>query len=77
MKLQDNKVTITNGTSTVVMDSGNVTITATSVTVTSPTVSFSGVVNITGGLTVQGKNLGANHTHSGVANGSGNTGGVN
>lgn len=77
IKLQDNKVTITDGSASVVLSGGQVTITSTNVTVTSPNVSFSGVVSITGGLTVGGKDIGPNHTHSGVRTGDGNTGGVN
>lgn len=82
IKLQDNKVTITNGTATIEMNSGNVTITATNVTVTSPTVAFTGAVSmasslsVTGALTVQGKDIGPGHKHSGVASGNKQTGGV-
>lgn len=82
IKLEDNKVTITNGTATIEMNSGNVTITATNVTVTSPTVAFTGAVSmasslsVTGALTVQGKDIGPEHKHSGVASGNKQTGGV-
>ena len=88
IKLQDNKVTITNGTATIEMNSGNVTITCANMTVMSPTVSFSGDVAIAGAvaitgaasigssLTVQGKDIGPQHTHSGVRSGNDNTGGV-
>lgn len=76
IKLQDGKVTVTNGTSSVEMNSGVVTVTATSVVVTSPTVAFSGAVSISGALTVQGKDIGPNHVHSGVDRGNSNTDGV-
>lgn len=76
IKLQDGKVTVTNGTSTVEMNSGNVTVTAETVTITSPVVAFSGSVSIAGGLTVQDKDIGPNHKHSGVRSGSDQSGGV-
>lgn len=82
IKLQDNKVTITNGTAQVELSSGVVTITASSVVVNAPTTSFTGAVAITGAttiggsLTVQGKDIGPNHVHSGVARGNNNTDGV-
>lgn len=69
IKLEENKVTVTNGTATVEISSGNVTVNA-------PTVSFSGSVSIAGDLTVQGKDIGPNHRHSGVQGGSGTSGGV-
>lgn len=62
IKLQDNKVTLTNGTATVEMSSSNVSIV--------------GNVAITGTFTVNGKNVSDTHIHSGVVPGSGNTGGV-
>jgi hypothetical protein len=83
IKLEENKVTITDGSASVVLSNGQVTITATNVTVTSPTVAFSGAVaiagatTIAGGLTVQGKDIGPSHTHSGVRSGGDSTGGVN
>ena len=76
IKLEENKVTITNGTATIEMNSGNVTVTATNLAVTAPTVAFSGAVSIAGALTVQGTDVGPNHKHSGVTSGSGTTGGV-
>lgn len=82
IQLEDNKVKITNGTATVEINNGNVTITATNVTVTSPTVAFTGAVSmasslsVTGALTVQGKDIGPDHKHSGVASGNKQTGGV-
>ena len=83
IKLESNKVTVTNGTAKIELSGGTVTITASSVVVDAPTTTFSGAVAITGaasisgGLTVQGKDIGPNHTHSGVQNGPYNTGGVN
>ena len=76
IKLQNNQVTITDGTASVVLANGQVTITSTAVTVTSPTVAFSGAVTIAGALTVQGKEIGPNHVHSGVSRGNSNTNGV-
>ena len=70
IKLEDGKVTVTNGTSAVEINGANVTVTATNV-------AFSGNVSIAGNLTVQGKDIGPLHTHSGVTTGSGSTGGVN
>lgn len=83
IKLQDNKVTITNGTATIEMSSGTITVTGTNLVVNAPAVAFSGAVaiagtaSIAGGLTVEGKDIGPNHTHGGVRTGDGNTGGVN
>lgn len=62
IKLQDNKVTITNGSATVQMSSG--------------VISIVGNVSVTGNFTVNGKNVGDTHIHSGVVPGGGNTGGV-
>lgn len=62
IKVQDSKVIISNGSATVTMDSSNV--------------SIIGNVSITGTFTVNGKNVGDTHTHSGVTTGSGTTGGV-
>lgn len=76
IKLEENKVTVTNGTATVEISSGNVTINATNLAVNTPTVAFSGAVSIAGALTVQGKDIGPNHKHSGVQGGSGTSGGV-
>lgn len=70
IKLENNKVTVTDGKANVVLSNGQVTISADSVTVTSPSASFSGDVSITGNTTisgefvVQGKNIGPNHTHT-------------
>lgn len=75
--LNNGTVTITDGKATVVMNNGIVTITADSVSVVTPSVAFSGNLAVTGDLTVQGKDIGPNHTHSGVWPGSSNTGGVN
>lgn len=50
---------------------------ATTVTVNATTVNIVADVNITGGFTVNGKNVSDTHTHSGVTPGVGNTGGVN
>ena len=76
IKLQDNKITISNGTAQIEMSSGSITITGNDVSVVAPTVSFSGAVSIATSLTVAGKDIGPEHQHSGVATGSGNTGGV-
>lgn len=76
IKLQNNKVTITNGTATIEMSSGNVTVTGASLVVEAPTVAFSGSVSIAGALTVQGKDIGPSHVHSGVSRGNSNTDGV-
>lgn len=62
IKLQDDKVTITNGSAQIVMNSGSITIV--------------GNVAITGGFTVNGKDVGDTHKHSGVATGTGITGEV-
>lgn len=68
IKLEDGKITIDNSSSTVVLEGGTVTITASSI-------NLSGHTNITGGLTVDGIEF-ASHIHSGVQGGSSNTGGV-
>lgn len=62
IKLENNKVTLTNGTAQVVLEGGNITII--------------GNVAITGGFTVNGKNVSDTHVHSGVSRGSSNTDGV-
>ena len=62
IKLQNGKVTLTNGTAKVEMDSSNISIT--------------GNVSITGTFMVNGKNVGDTHVHSGVSTGPSNTGGV-
>lgn len=69
IKLQDGTATFTNGASTVVLDSSGVTVTATNVSIT-------GNVAVVGTFTVNGKNVGDTHAHSGVTPGSGTTGGV-
>ena len=76
IKLQDNKVTITNGTSSIELSSGTITVTGTSLVVTAPTVAFSGAVSVGGTLTVQGTDVGPSHVHSGVSRGNSNTDGV-
>ena len=80
IKLQDNKVTITNGTASIELSSGTVTVTGTSLVVAAPTVSFSGAVTAasvsTNSLKVSGKDLGPGHVHSGVQRGYSNTDGV-
>lgn len=63
IKLEDNKVTVTNGSANIVISGGSITIT--------------GNVAIVGGFTVNGKNVSDTHTHGGVATGTGNTGVVN
>lgn len=63
IKLENGKVTVTNGTATVAMEGANISIT--------------GNVSIVGNFTVNGKNVGDTHTHGGVSTGTGNTGVVN
>lgn len=53
--LNNGTVTITDGKATVVMSNGTVTITADSVSVVTPSVSFSGNVAITGNATISGE----------------------
>lgn len=62
IKLENGKITVTNGTSTVTVDGSNITLT--------------GNVAVVGTFTVNGKNVGDTHIHSGVSTGGGNTGGV-
>lgn len=69
IKLENGKVTVTNGTSNVLIDNSGVTVTAANITIT-------GNVAITGTFSVNGKNVGDTHTHSGVTSGPSNTGGV-
>lgn len=69
IQLENGKVTLKNGTSTVVMDNGNVTVTATNIALT-------GAVAVTGTFSVNGKDVGDTHKHSGVTSGNSNTGGV-
>lgn len=85
IKLENGKVTITNGTSTATLNGNNVTVTdgaaqvvisAGTVSVTGTAISLTGAVAVTGTFTVNGKDLGENHIHSGVRTGTGNTGGV-
>lgn len=76
IKLESGKVTVTDGSSSIQISNGVVTISATSVVVTSPAVAFSGSVAVSGALTVQGKDIGPSHVHSGVSRGNSNTDGV-
>lgn len=69
IKLQDNKVTVTDGTAQVVINNGAISITA-------PTLDITGAVSITGTFSVNGKDVGDTHVHSGVTSGGSNTGGV-
>ena len=69
IKLENGKVTVTNGTSTVTMEGANVTVQAANIALT-------GAVAVTGSFSVNGKDVGDGHKHSGVATGSGITGGV-
>lgn len=62
IKLENGKITITNGTSSAVLDGGNI--------------QLFGAVSVTGSFTVNGKDIGDKHKHSGVSTGPGNTGGV-
>ena len=62
IKLEAGKITINNGTSTIVMDGNDIQLT--------------GAVSVTGSFTVNGKDVGDNHKHSGVTSGDSNTGGV-
>lgn len=62
-------------------DDGSLAITASSIDVQGPAtfqdaVTFDDDVTTNAGITNQGKNIGASHTHSGVQPGGGNTGGV-
>ena len=45
--------------------------------VNAPTVAVSGALSVGGAFTVQGKDLGPEHTHGGTQPGNGSTGGVN
>jgi hypothetical protein len=78
--LKDGLAVITSGAVTITMDGS-------SVTVESPVTNFTGAANFAGaitapsatfsaGLTVQGKDIGLSHKHSGVQTGGGQTGGV-
>lgn len=69
IKLENGKVTVTNGTSTVEMNGA-------AVTVTSANISLVGNVAVTGAFTVNGKDIGPTHKHSGVRSGSDQSGGV-
>lgn len=62
IKLEAGKITINNGTSTIVMDGNDIQLT--------------GSVSVTGSFTVNGKDVGDDHKHSGVTSGDSNTGGV-
>ena len=67
--LKNGEVTIVDGSSTVVMSNGTVTVTSGNITLV-------GNVAITGSFSVNGKDIGPNHTHSGVRSGSDQSGGV-
>ena len=69
IKLENGKVTVTNGTSTVEMNGA-------AVTVTSANIALVGDVAVTGAFTVNGKDIGPTHKHSGVRSGSDQSGGV-
>lgn len=69
IKLENNKVTVTNATATVEMNSATVTVTSTNI-------SLVGNVAVTGSFSVNGKDIGPNHVHSGVSRGNSNTNGV-
>lgn len=86
IKLQDSKVTITNGTSTAILNGSQVTITdgagqavisGGNVSITGTQISLTGAVSVSGTFVVNGKNVGDTHTHSGVTPGNSNTGVVN
>jgi hypothetical protein len=62
IKLENGKVTVTNGTATVAVEGANITLT--------------GNVAVVGTFSVNGKDVGDTHVHSGVSSGSSNTGGV-
>jgi len=71
----DTTITATSVSADIVTTTASVT--ATTANVTATNINLVGTVNITGGLNVNGKNVGDTHTHSGVTPGGGNTGGVN
>lgn len=86
IKLQNNQITITNGASVITLNNGTVSIQATQVDVTAPTINLNGTVNasgvvnaptvaVSGSLTVSGKDIGPSHVHSNGNQGQ-NTGGV-
>lgn len=62
IKLENGKVTVTNGAATVAVEGANITLT--------------GNVAVVGTFSVNGKDVGDTHVHSGVTSGSSNTGGV-
>lgn len=62
IKLENGKVTVTNGTATVEVSGANITLT--------------GNVSVVGTFSVNGKDVGDMHVHSGVTSGGSNTGGV-
>jgi len=62
VKLEENKATITNGTSTVTVDS-------TGVSVTGATINLTGDVVIAGSFVVNGKDIGPGHTHTTTTSG--------
>lgn len=55
----------------------NLNVTADTTTITAPTNTIDGDLEITGNVTNQGVDIGKTHTHSGVTTGPSNTGGVN
>lgn len=69
IKLESGKVTVTNGTSTVTMEGPTVTVVASNIALT-------GAVAVTGSFSVNGKDVGDGHKHSGVRSGSDTSGGV-
>ena len=56
IKLEDGKVTVTNGTATVVLNNNSVSVTAANISLT-------GNVAVTGGFSVNGKDVGDQHKH--------------
>lgn len=88
IKLENSTITIENGAGgTVVLSGGNITVTGAKVDINAAAINLNGVVTaptvnagtmaVSGVFTVQGTDIGPNHTHSGVQGGSGSTGGVN
>lgn len=88
IKLENSTITVDNGAGgTVLVSGGDITVTGTKVDVNAPAINLNGVVTaptlnagvvaVSGSFTVQGKDIGPTHSHSGVQTGSGSTGGVN
>lgn len=88
VKLENSTITIDNEAGgTVLVSGGDITVTGSKVDINAPLINLNGVVNapsvnagsmaVSGDFTVQGKDIGPNHTHSGVQVGSNSTGGVN